>query len=360
MKLKQRICALIFVCCLFLCGCTSPVTTSIKTDKNYVAPTTKPPQKEDIKIPIRENGVITLSLGFSTNSEDTRAISSQKFKEDVEAGTKGTVKIDIYSDSQLGSDNDLIAKVVRGQVDMTISSAGNFSNYVKYEGVSALPFLFDSFEAAWKFMDSEIVQKIDEELLDYNIRVLAHFDNGFRCVTTSDIPINTLSDMKQLTIRTPNNPIIKETMSELGASPMMLDFDKLKEALKEGKFNSQENPIPIIYNNKLYEVQNHLAITNHSYDAMPFVISDGAWQMLTKEEQRVILQAASDAQIQNRQLVKTQTEQYIDKLVKECGMTVTYPNLGEFKNAVLNVPNFFCYDDELMNSVNAFLQRNKQ
>lgn len=359
MKIKQKLAVLFFILCMVLCGCGSEMTTTIQTDNEPVETDTLQPKKEEIKFPVREGGVITLTLGFSTNDEDTRAISSRKFKEEVEAKTKGTVNIDIHSDSELGSDNELITKIVRGQVDMTISSAGNFSNYVKYEGVSALPFLFDSFEEAWHFMDSEIVQNIDEELLTYNIRVLAHFDNGFRCVTTSDIPINSVEDMKKLTIRTPNNPIIKETMSELGARPMTLDFSELRSALENGQFNSQENPIPIIYNNKLYEVQKYLSITNHSYDAMPLVISDAAWQMLTKEEQKIIIQAAADAQIQNRQLVKEQTEQYIDKLINECGMTVTYPDLQEFKDATENVAKFFCYDENTLNQINDFLERNR-
>jgi len=78
--------------------------------------------------------------------------------------------------------------------------------------------------------------------------------------------VNKVADMKGLHIRTPANQIVMETMTALGANPEPLDFGKLPAALKAGQFDAQENPIPVIYNNKLYEVQKFLSITNHSYD----------------------------------------------------------------------------------------------
>lgn len=344
---------------IVLAGCAKKTTTSIVTDNSAQATATPKEEKENIDIPLRKDGVIILKLGYSTNNEDPRGVVSEQFKRTVEEKTKGTVKVEIYGNAQLGSDAELISQVINGKVDMTISSAGNFSNYVLEEGVSALPFMFETFEEAWHFMDSVIVQKIDEKLLDYNIRVLAHFDNGFRCVTTSNVMIQTVNDMKNLKIRTPNNPIIKETMSELGARPVTLDFSELKNALADKQFDAQENPIPIIYNNKLYEEQKYIAVTNHSYDAMPFVISDVTWQMLTKEEQKIIMQAASEAQLTNRQMVKEQTELYLDKLQNECNMQVSYPDLKEFKNATSGIADFFCYDKEFMDSINDFLNKSR-
>ncbi len=49
-------------------------------------------------------------------------------------------------------------------------------------------------------------------------------------------------------------------------------FAKLKQAMVDGEFDAQENPIPVIYKNGLYEVQKYLSVTNHSYDAMPLTI----------------------------------------------------------------------------------------
>ena len=138
----------------------------------------------------------------------------------------------------------------------------------------------------------------------------------------------------------------------LGAQPKVLDFTKLYDALKNGDFDAQENPIPVIYNNKLYEVQSNLAITNHSYDVMPFVIRQDVWDKLSDEDQNILLEAAKKAQEKDRELVKSQTEEYIQKLQDE-GMTITYPDLDEFKNATETATDIFkdTYDVNLLKDV---------
>ena len=297
----------------------------------------------------------TIKLGYSTNSSDPRGVASKLFKEEVEKNSKGNIKVEIYDSAKLGSDTQLIEGVINGTVDMTVSSAGNFGVYATNIGISALPFLFTDFNKAWKFMDSQIVADVNKELEATNIVVLAHYDNGFRCVTTTNKPVNKVADMKGLHIRTPANQIVMETMMALGAKPEPLDFGKLPAALKAGQFDSQENPIPVIYNNKLYEVQKYLSVTNHSYDAMPLVIRKDLWKKFSAADQKIIKDAALKAQKLNRTIVKEQTESLVKDL-KAKGMTVTTPNLKEFATATQSVLDMFAdvYGKDLMNKVKAF------
>ena len=297
----------------------------------------------------------TIKLGYSTNSSDPRGVASKLFKEEVEKNSKGNIKVEIYDSAKLGSDTQLIEGVINGTVDMTVSSAGNFGVYATNIGVSALPFLFTDFNKAWKFMDSQIVADVNKELEATNIVVLAHYDNGFRCVTTTNKPVNKVADMKGLHIRTPANQIVMETMMALGAKPEPLDFGKLPAALKAGQFDSQENPIPVIYNNKLYEVQKYLSVTNHSYDAMPLVIRKDLWKKFSAADQKIIKDAALKAQKLNRTIVKEQTESLVKDL-KAKGMTVTTPNLKEFATATQSVLDMFAdvYGKDLMNKVKTF------
>ncbi|MDE5798276.1 MAG: TRAP transporter substrate-binding protein, partial [Treponemataceae bacterium] len=138
---------------------------------------------------------VTITLGFSTNKEDPRGVASLLFKEEVEQNSNGRITVDIHADGTLGSDADLIDGVVNDTLDMTISSAGNFAVYAPEVGISALPFLFSDFESAWQFMDSPLIQDVDKTLEAFNIVVLSHFDNGFRCVTTTDRAVNCVADM---------------------------------------------------------------------------------------------------------------------------------------------------------------------
>ncbi|MBQ9334226.1 MAG: TRAP transporter substrate-binding protein [Lachnospiraceae bacterium] len=301
-----------------------------------------------------EGESVVLKAGFSTGASDPRVVATELFKSEVEAATDGRISVEIHTDGELGSDSELISGVVNGEIDITASSAGNFASYAPNVGISAFPFLFDDFEQAWKFVDGDTETHAEAELSDYNVKVLAHYDNGFRCVTTSESagPVESVSDMDGLIIRTPENQIVMQTMLLLGAEPKVLGFAELYEALKKGEFDAQENPIPVIYNNNLYEVQSNLAITNHSYDVMLFVIRQDIWDKLSAGDQEIIMAAAAKAQAKDRELIKSQTEEYIQKL-EEAGMNVTYPDLAEFKEATSSAVDYFAdsYDAELLNEI---------
>lgn len=298
-----------------------------------------------------------IRLGFSTNMNDPRAEASLIFKSLVEEGTFGRITVELFPAGMLGSDSEMIEMVIQNQIDMVISSAGNYASYVTIAGYSAMPFLFKDFDEAWKFLDGNENQKINVAFEPYNMKVLGYFDNGFRCVTTSANkgPVNSVKDMKDLVIRTSANQIVMETMYQLDAVPKSFPFGLLKEALRNKEFDAQENPIPIIYNNKLYEEQKYLAITNHSYDAMPLTMRKELWDSFSIADQKVIMNAAKRAQELNRKIVSSQTKNFISEL-KNVGMIITYPDLTEFKKSTEGVFEVFAplYGKDLLEELKNF------
>ena len=342
-KLTAAVLSAVSILAVASCGNSSSQTTTTAAPAQTPATTAAP--ESSLTYPV------TIIAGYSTNEEDPRGIVLKKLKETVEKETNGDVIIEIHPSGELGSDTELIMGIIEGKVGMTVSSAGNYASFAPKIGVSALPFLFADFESAWKFIDSETMQSINPDLEPYNMHVLAYFDNGFRCVTTSEKvgPVNSVADMEGLNIRTPENQIVMQTMSALKANPKSFPFAELKDAIKEGKFDAQENPIPVIYNNKLYEVQKYLAITNHSYDAMPLTIANDIWTELKPEYREIIEKAAKVAETEDRQLIKSQTEDLVASLEKE-GMVVTRPDLAPFKEATSGVMDMFesVYGQELL------------
>ncbi|MBQ4466273.1 MAG: TRAP transporter substrate-binding protein [Oscillospiraceae bacterium] len=334
-----------------LTGCSGSSTMtvlSVPDGTQTTTPANPPRQAASVSYPL------TICVGYSTNADDPRGIALASFQEEVESKSGGNLLIEIHPDGELGSDSELIAGMISKDVDMTVSSAGNYALYATRIGVSALPFLFEDFDSAWEFIDSPLMQTLSSDLEVYNMHVLAYFDNGFRCVTTSAKvgPVEAVSDMKGLNIRTPENQIVMETMSRLSANPRSYPFAELKAALKDGTFDAQENPIPVIYNHKLYEVQKYLSITNHSYDAMPLTIRQDLWDSLTPEYQQIISEAAKNAEFQNRKLVKRQTDECVQKL-EDAGMEIVYPDLSPFREATTGVKDMFAavYGQDLIDYI---------
>ncbi|MBE6875384.1 MAG: TRAP transporter substrate-binding protein [Ruminococcus sp.] len=324
---------LVFTGCQSVSDSSSQNEPALKSEETIVETQTV---KSEISYPL------TIRAGYSTAPDDPRGIALESFQKTVEAQTDGNILIALYPSGELGSDSELIEQMITGNVDMTVSSAGNYALYATRVGISALPFLFENFESAWEFIDSPLMQELSSDLESYNMHVLTYFDNGFRCVTTSEKvgAVNSVEDMKGLNIRTPENQIVMETMSALSANPKSYPFAELKQALADGTFDAQENPIPVIYNNKLYEVQKYLSVTNHSYDAMPLTIRQDIWENLTPEYQEIISSAAKDAGAQNRTLVKQQTADFVKKL-EDAGMEIVYPDLKPFQEATSGVKEMF-------------------
>lgn len=281
---------------------------------------------------------LTLKIGVSTGESDPRNIAAQQFADEIAQKTGGAILASVNGGGVLGSDADLIDAIAlkSGKVDIVISDASNFATFEPKMGISALPFLFDDFDTAWAFMDSEIEAEAEQDLIKHNMRVLAHYCNGFRCVTNSKGPINSPADMEGLVIRTPENPIIMATMTALGANPQPLGFSELYAALRQGTYDAQENPVPVIYNNKLYEVQEYLSITNHIYSGMCFVISDAVWQGLSEEQQRIIEAAALTSGKADRDMNRQQTESLLSSL-EEAGMKINEPELEPFAKKTVSV-----------------------
>ena len=281
---------------------------------------------------------IVLKIGVSTADTDPRNIAANSFAKEIEEKTNGAVKAEVYPAGQLGGDGQLVESMVldAGTVDVVITDASNFGTVVPDMNISGLPFLFSDFDAAWAFMDGEIEAAAEAQLVDLGIRVLAHYDNGFRCVTNSKGAVETPDDMKGMLIRTPENQVIMATMTALGANPQPLAFSELYQALQQKTYDAQENPIPVIYNNKLYEVQEFLSVTNHIYSGMCFAIAESTWNKLTAEQQEIVAAAAQASGDYDREMNRQMTEDLVANLEAE-GMKINYPELAPFAAAAQSV-----------------------
>ncbi len=281
---------------------------------------------------------IVLKIGVSTAETDPRNVAAQAFADEIAEKTGGAVKAEVYPAGQLGGDGQLVESMVldSGTVDIVITDASNFGTVVSDMNISGLPFLFADFDEAFAFMESDVEAAAEAELLDLGIRVLTHYSNGFRCVTNSKGPVETPDDMKGMLIRTPENQVIMATMSALGANPQPLAFNELYQALQQKTYDAQENPIPIIYNNKLFEVQEFLSVTNHIYSGLCFAIAESTWNKLTPEQQDIVAAAAKTSGESQCEVIRNQTTDLVASLEAE-GMKVNFPDLAPFAEATQSV-----------------------
>ena len=159
---------------------------------------------------------------------------------------------------------------------------------------------------------------------------LSNWEWGFRNLTNSKRPVNHPADVKGLKVRTPPELPTQAAMEALGAVVATINFNELQMALKTGVVDGQENPIAVIYSNKIYETQKYLAMTGHNYNTMVHVISKKVWDKLTPEQKTIVKEESKKAGDWMRKTVRNEEADQINQL-KKFGMEITNPDKAEFK-----------------------------
>jgi TRAP-type C4-dicarboxylate transport system substrate-binding protein len=109
-----------------------------------------------------------------------------------------------------------------------------------------------------------------------------------------------------------------------------ISFSELQMALKQGVVDGQENPIAVIYANKLYETQKYLTLTGHNYNTMVHVISKKVWDKLTPDQQKIVKEESVKAGNYMRKAVRDGEAQELEAL-KKFGVEVSTPDKAPFK-----------------------------
>lgn len=261
------------------------------------------------------NGVRTLKVGFGSSIEKSSGGQGlQKFKEEVEKNSNGKIKVELYGDGQLGNDKSMMEALQMGTLDITLPSSSPVAEFNKSFLVFDLPFLFKTSEQADKILDGKNGKEILTTLESSNLHGLAFFENGFRNLTNSKQPINSVADLKGLKIRTMQNPIMLETFKLWGANPVPMAFNEIFTALEQKTIDGQENPNTLIYDSAFYEANKYITISHHFYTPYVLIVSKQTWDSLSKEDQKVLQDAADTAKVYQRQVNRQLDSEYLQKM----------------------------------------------
>jgi len=254
-------------------------------------------------------------------AQSTHIAAVQFFKPYVEKHSKGQIIVELYPNGQLGGDRQAIEAVSLGTIHMTIPAVAVLSGFEPRFQVFDLPFLFNDKKEVYKALDGPLGNKLNALLPPLGLRNLAYAENGFRMITNNRGPIKKPSDLAGLKIRTMENPIHMATFRALGANPTPMSFGELYTALQQKTVDAQENPIPLIYTSKFYEVQKYCSLSRHVYAATALLVNDKWFNSLPKDLQKVLQDAAIIYRTEQRKLSDKQDSEMLEALKKN-GMKV--------------------------------------
>jgi len=263
----------------------------------------------------------TIKAGIGLNEDHPQGQALKKFKEIVEEKTGGKIKVQTYFSAQLGDDLKMVEALKAGTQEITIPSTSPLVGTIKEFGIFDFPFLFRDPKEADAVLDGPLGQKLLDLLPQHGLVGLAYWENGFRNLTNSRHPVETVEDFKGLKIRTMQNKVHIDAFQALGANPVPMPFSEVFSALESKTVDGQENPLATIESNKYYEVQKYLTITNHVYTPFVFLVSKKFWDQLSEEEKQILKEAAVEAGKYQRELNRQKDQEALENL-KQKGMIV--------------------------------------
>ena len=223
--------------------------------------------------------------------------SALVFKNLVESGSNGEIKVEIYPNGQLGKDNEVLQQVKAGIIQLGIHSTGGLASVYPLISVLDVPFGFPNHAAAYEVLDGPFGKKLAEEIGKKSGMVCLGFGDsgGFFQITNSKRPIKTVDDMKGLKFRTMALPTHQAFVSSLGGQPVAIAWAEVYTALQTGVADGQMNPVPIIQFAKFHEVQKYLTITNHFFAPQMWMINQQFWNSLSDSEKVLVKSSAQTA-----------------------------------------------------------------
>ena len=244
-----------------------------------------------------------------------------------------SMRIDIYSGGQLGSERELIELLQIGSLAMTKVSASPMEGFVPEMKVFNLPYVFRDSEHFWNVLQSPIGKQLLVACERARLRGLGYLDAGSRSFYMNDIAVQTPADLNGQKIRVQNSQTAIKMVNTLGGAATPVSWGELYTALQQGVVNGAENNPPSFYLSKHYEVSKYYTLDEHTYVPDLLLISTEVWNKLEPQQQEWLNQAVDEAVTYQRKLWQESTEESL-AAVKAAGVEVIYPDKQPFIDAV--------------------------
>jgi tripartite ATP-independent transporter DctP family solute receptor len=196
----------------------------------------------------------------------------------------GRVDIQVFPNSQLGGDTDMLSQLRTGAIQLFNLSGLILSTFVPLASINGIGFAFKDYDQVWSAMDGALGAFIRAAVARSGLFAFASmWDNGYRQITSSTHPVNAPDDLKGFKIRVPVSPLWTSMFKAFGAAPASININEAYSAMQTKIVEGQENPLALIDLYKFYEVQKFVSVTNHMWDGFWTLANGRVWASLPKD-----------------------------------------------------------------------------
>jgi len=287
-------------------GCTSTPTTNSATPGSGVAATTP---DGATSVPTSDETIVIV-VGHVQAENHPYHLALLELQRVLDEMAPGAIQLNLFPNSQLGGERDLLEGQQMGTVDVSLPSTASLGLFTDTFTVFDLPFLLPNREAAYHVLDGPIGQSLLDTLPNIGLVGIAYWENGFRYITNNQHDIFLPTDIPSgLTIRTMENEIQMQTFITLGANAVPMAWAEVYTALQQGVVDGVENPFAVLRGGRFYEVAKYLSLTAHIRLITTWFTSTEWFNNLPRELQEMLIETGRLAGEENNRLVARSDEE---------------------------------------------------
>ena len=251
------------------------------------------------------------------------------FEKEVEEKSNGEIDIEIYDSATLYKDKEVPAAVGSGSIEMGVASLTRYVGDIPAVDIFYQPFLFDTEEKVKAAVapDSPVRQPIDEAILDTGATVLWWQAYGGAVLLSNDAPVESPADMKGKKVRV-FGKTLGDFVTATGGAPTLISGSEQYLAYQRGTVDYGMTGVSGVKSRKLWEVMDHITVTNHADIEFIVVINTDTWNELSDEHRNIIETAAVMAENDVRDRMSAiEAEAY--EAAADNGMAIYTPSAEE-------------------------------
>jgi len=246
--------------------------------------------------------------------------------------TKGQVDITAHHAGSLGGEREHVEGLLSGAVQVASPGAAILGGWYKPAEVWTYPYMFKDVAHKDRVMTAMMKEYGDEVAAQAKMRPLGAIPRMPRQLSSNRV-VKTPADLKGFKIRVPETTMWRRTFEKFGASPTPLPWPEVFQALKSGVIEGQENPLALTYNGGIFDVNKNFALTEHMMQDNMIVVPEAAFQKLSEENRKALVQAARDMEDTLRPKVIADDKRILE-LVKAKNIAINEVDKDAFRKAI--------------------------
>jgi tripartite ATP-independent transporter DctP family solute receptor len=230
--------------------------------------------------------------------------------------SQGRLQLELEIPFTGGSEFEALLRVRSGELDMVSVTTFVAGALLPLAQLFDLPFAFSDLREAHAILDGPLGKHVLASFGSFGLTGMAYFENGMRHFTNSLRPIARPQDVKRMRVRIQDSVVYLALMHALGATPKVIPFGQLRDALANKEVDAQENPLPNILGARLHEVQQHLSLTAHAYNTQIVLANVERMRSLSDDDRHVLHTAFAEATEVHRRIAAEEELHAISELRK--------------------------------------------